>query len=158
MPANDTENNETPAADDRPGELLRAAREREGLSIEQVAEALHLDESIIAALEQNDFETLGAPVYVRGHISKYADLLGLPAEQLAEGIHSDTSGPLVAEALKRSGTMPATINPVLLISMAALILIGLLLAVYVALGAEQPAQPGPSSVTTGSAFGETGFE
>ena len=130
-----------------PGQRLRAAREQAGFTVEQVAERLHLDDAIISALELNQFESLGALVYVRGHIRKYAELLKLPAEELVSAIHNDASAPVVAEALKRSGMIPATINPVLLFGSAALLLIGLLLAVYVAIGAEQPLQLDDSAAT-----------
>lgn len=57
------------------GERLRTAREAQNLSVEQVAAELHLAESQIHALESEQFDTLGAPVFVRGHYRKYADLL-----------------------------------------------------------------------------------
>ena len=158
MSVNESGKNDSPAGlgDDetsaeRPGAALRAAREQAGLPIEHVAEVLHLDVAIITALERNQFESLGAPVYVRGHIRKYATLLGLPAEELASSIHSDAAAPVVADALKRTGLMPAPINPVLLISCAALLLIGLLLAVYVAIGAES-LDPLAATPTTGIVF------
>jgi len=52
--------------------------------VQHVAEELHLDIRVIEALETNRFEALGAPVYARGHLRKYATLLGLsPATVLA---------------------------------------------------------------------------
>jgi cytoskeleton protein RodZ len=60
-----------------PGELLRAQREQRQLSVQQAAEDLHLDVRLVEALESNDFEALGPPVYAKGHLRKYAALLGL---------------------------------------------------------------------------------
>jgi cytoskeleton protein RodZ len=60
------------------GEKLRTARERRGLEIVQVAERLHVDTAIIKALESGQFASLGAPVYARGHLRRYAELLGEP--------------------------------------------------------------------------------
>jgi cytoskeleton protein RodZ len=60
------------------GQLLRTARERLGLSIVQAAERLHVDAAVIEALEEGRFASLGAPVFVRGHLRRYADLLGEP--------------------------------------------------------------------------------
>jgi cytoskeleton protein RodZ len=60
------------------GEKLRAARERRGLEVVQVAERLHVDTAIINSLESGQFGSLGAPVYVRGHLRRYAELLGEP--------------------------------------------------------------------------------
>ncbi len=65
-----------------PGQLLRQAREAQGLAIAQVAAELHLGENQIDALESERFELIGAPVFVRGHLRNYASLLKLDSEQL----------------------------------------------------------------------------
>src|SRR5919108_4070976 len=57
------------------GERLRAGRERAGLSVPAAAEKLHLDNRVIEALEADRFAELGAPVYVRGHLKRYADFV-----------------------------------------------------------------------------------
>lgn len=67
------------AGPDTPGGMLRAERERRGLSVQHAAEEMHLDTRVIEALEANRFEALGAPVYARGHLRKYATILGLSA-------------------------------------------------------------------------------
>jgi cytoskeleton protein RodZ len=64
------------------GERLRAGRERSGLSIAATAEKLHLDAKVIEALEANRFAELGASVYVRGHLRRYADFVGEPGAEL----------------------------------------------------------------------------
>jgi cytoskeleton protein RodZ len=61
---------------------LREERERRGLSRHQVAQDLHVDEQTIEALEAGRFATFGAPVFARGHLRKYATLLGLNADEL----------------------------------------------------------------------------
>jgi len=66
------------------GAQLRAARERAGLSALQAAAKLHLDPRYIEALEDEDFTALGAPVYVRGHLRRYAELVNAPAAALVE--------------------------------------------------------------------------
>jgi cytoskeleton protein RodZ len=63
-----------------PGALLRREREQRGLTVQQVSEELHLDAWLVEALEQNRFLALGAPVYAKGHLRKYAVLLGLSPE------------------------------------------------------------------------------
>jgi cytoskeleton protein RodZ len=65
----------------RIGARLRAAREARGLTTLQAAEKLHVDARILEALEAEDFAALGAAVYVRGHLRRYAELIG---EQYAE--------------------------------------------------------------------------
>jgi cytoskeleton protein RodZ len=64
------------------GERLRAGRERAGLSMAAAAEKLHLDIKVIEALEADRFAELGASVYVRGHLRRYADFVGEPGLEL----------------------------------------------------------------------------
>jgi hypothetical protein len=66
------------------GQRLRQSREARGLSQQQVAEQLHLPLAVIIALEDERFEQLGAPIYVRGHLRSYLRLLELP-QVLIEG-------------------------------------------------------------------------
>jgi cytoskeleton protein RodZ len=66
------------------GARLRGARERSRLTILQAAERLHLDPDILEALEAEKFAALGAPVYVKGHLRHYAELVGEPVEPLLE--------------------------------------------------------------------------
>jgi cytoskeleton protein RodZ len=70
-----------PAAPRSIGERLRAGRERSGLSIAAAAEKLHLDVKVIEALEADRFAELGASVYVRGHLRRYADFVGEPGAE-----------------------------------------------------------------------------
>ena len=66
------------------GARLRDAREKAGLSLAQAAESLHLDPRTLEALEAEDFAALGADVYVRGHLRRYAELIGESPAQLQE--------------------------------------------------------------------------
>lgn len=59
------------------GELLAEARREKQISTLEVAKELHLDEPKVRALERNDFEVLGAPVFAKGHLRKYAQLVGV---------------------------------------------------------------------------------
>jgi cytoskeleton protein RodZ len=77
-----------PAAPRSIGERLRAGRERAGLSVAAAAEKLHLDIKVIEALEADRFAELGASVYVRGHLRRYADFVG---EAGAEMVSSYTA-------------------------------------------------------------------
>lgn len=64
------------------GARLRAARENRGLLVPQAAERLHFDARIVEALEAEDFAALGADVYVRGYLRRYAELLDESPEEL----------------------------------------------------------------------------
>jgi cytoskeleton protein RodZ len=71
-----------------PGQKLHEARMRARLSTEQVAETLNLSIQQIAALEENDFASLPGPTYVRGYLRNYAQLLGLPPQEIIESYAS----------------------------------------------------------------------
>jgi len=75
------------------GARLRSARERSRLTILQAAEKLHVDPDILEALEADDFAALGAPVYVKGHLRHYAELVGEPVEALFELYSQSTRVP-----------------------------------------------------------------
>ena len=64
------------------GARLRAGRESLELTAAQAAERLHFDARAIEALEAENFAALGADVYARGYLRRYAELLGESPEEL----------------------------------------------------------------------------
>ncbi len=64
------------------GERLRNARENAGLSPAQAADKLHCDVQVVHFLEAENVTALGAAVYARGHLRRYADLLRLSTPEL----------------------------------------------------------------------------
>ncbi len=76
------------------GERLRAARDRQGLTLQKISEDLHLDVPVLEAMEENRFRALGAPVYARGHLRKYAGLLGLDVSGVLADYEAAHSGPV----------------------------------------------------------------
>lgn len=60
------------------GQRLRAAREVRGWSSDDVAHRLHVPTSVINDIEAERFDRLGAPIYLRGYLGKYASLVELP--------------------------------------------------------------------------------
>jgi cytoskeleton protein RodZ len=65
-----------------PGARLKAEREQRGMSIEKAAKDMHLDTSVIEALEAGDYQRLGPMVYAKGHLKRYATMLGLPVHEI----------------------------------------------------------------------------
>ena len=66
---------------DSAGMRLARARARLALSVEEVADQLKLDPHTIVALEAGDHRAIGATVFVRGFLRRYAALVGeSPAE------------------------------------------------------------------------------
>ena len=84
------------------GERLAAARRTHEISATDIAKELHLDELKIRALENNDFAVLGAPVFAKGHLRKYAELVGVPADDVLADYYE----------LNRSAGAPPVVGPV----------------------------------------------
>jgi len=81
----DKSDEQTPDAESsapRGGERLAEARREQQISVLEVAKELHLDEPKVRALERNDFEMLGAPVFAKGHLRKYAQLVGVDPDDV----------------------------------------------------------------------------
>src|SRR5579875_910427 len=66
------------------GEEFRSAREARGLSLSEVSEQIHIRSVYLNAIENDDWPSIGAPVYVRGFLRTYARFLGLDAEGAVE--------------------------------------------------------------------------
>jgi cytoskeleton protein RodZ len=76
---------ETPEAEPkgpRCGERLAEARRDKQISVLEIAKELHIDDMKVRALEANDFEKLGAPVFAKGHLRKYSQLVGIDADDV----------------------------------------------------------------------------
>lgn len=64
------------------GEILLAAREGSGLSLESVSLETKIPRKSLEYLETDNFEALPSRVYVRGFLRTYAGLLGLDVQQV----------------------------------------------------------------------------
>lgn len=64
------------------GERLAQTRRARGISVFEIAKELHIDEPKVRALEENRFDELGAPVFAKGHMRKYAELVGVPVDEM----------------------------------------------------------------------------
>ena len=84
------------------GERLAKARREQQITIFEIAKELHLDEPKVRALEQNDFDILGAPVFAKGHLRKYASLVGVNINDVLQDYYN----------LNRSASMPPVVGRV----------------------------------------------
>lgn len=78
------------------GEALRDARQRLGMDVRQVEERTKIRARYIRALENEDWDSLPAPAYVRGFLRTYGRLLGLDGERLADEYRRRTGGEATA--------------------------------------------------------------
>lgn len=70
------------AAPRSPGAMIRDARERAHISLEDLATQMKLARHTLDALERDDFKHLLEPVYIRGYYRKCAKLLALDDKDL----------------------------------------------------------------------------
>ena len=74
------------------GTILREAREQQGYSAAQVAEATHMMVQIVEELEREDFQRIAAPIYGRGFVKLYAEFLGIDPVPLVKEFSEIFSG------------------------------------------------------------------
>jgi flagellar biosynthesis protein FlhG len=68
------------------GEALRAERERLGLGLQAISSRTKIRPSFLAALEEERWDRLPSPVFLRGFLREYAVCLGLPADDVARAL------------------------------------------------------------------------
>jgi cytoskeleton protein RodZ len=64
------------------GEKLRGAREAKSMSVDEIARRLNLEAHVVDGLEQNSYQNLPEPAYVRGYLLAYIRLMELPESLL----------------------------------------------------------------------------
>ena len=67
-----------------PGDRLQAARIGRGWSIEEVANRMYLSGSILQLIEENNFDKIAAPIFVKGYLRAYARILSLSEEDIIQ--------------------------------------------------------------------------
>ena len=108
------------------GQILRDAREAQGITLENAAIRLYLMQRQIEAMETDDFDSLGQLVFARGFVRNYARLLGLAPETLLARMEGAPAEPA---AVSHAAAVPPRswlTSPWLI-----LLLLGLLLVVAV---------------------------
>ena len=140
------------------GQRLRAGRERSGLSVAAAAEKLHLDPKVVESLEADRFNELGASVYVRGHLRRYADFVGeAGAEMVASYQDQNASRPpppdltQVPQAERRSDPRRLK-TPLVGLAAAALLAVGIW---WVLAGSRSSDRAGPRATETAATPVET---
>jgi cytoskeleton protein RodZ len=96
------------------GAYLREIRERQGISIDEIARSTRVLHHYLEVLENDDLASLPAPVFAKGFIRAYCQALGIPAdepirlyEQRASQIRPKAAERVVERAPQRAPERPA---------------------------------------------------
>lgn len=76
-----------------PGQLLQHERERQAISLEDAALALHLRPAVVAGLEQDHYAEIPVATYRRGYLRTYAKYLGMDDKPVLEAYHARYGAP-----------------------------------------------------------------
>ncbi len=95
------------------GQWFAHARMDNQLEQQEVARHLRLNVKVIQAIETDEFQQLGPPVFVRGYLSRYAELLGIPERRILDRYKQlgvDEPPPLRVASGMKSQSGPRTIR------------------------------------------------
>ena len=74
------------------GKTLRTAREAKGLTPGQIAERTHMMIQVVEGLENENFSKIVAPIYGRGFVKLYCEVVGLEPKPLVDAFMEIYSG------------------------------------------------------------------
>ncbi len=119
------------------GQYLKNIREEKKIPVAQVAQELKTSMDIIQAIDNNEYERLPAPIYVKGYLRSYAKYMGLDGEAIVELYKklypTETKQELVLEKQKLPGinfNWQKLFQPKVLIPLCAIPLALILLLVF----------------------------
>jgi cytoskeletal protein RodZ len=114
----------------RVGDKLRATREAQGLTIEEIAGRTRIPKRHLITIESGGYEGLPAPTYSTGFIKSWARQLGLDSQALSDQFRIEMGGVPVekSQSLPYEPADPRRTPP------AGLALLALLIAIMVGLG------------------------
>ena len=82
-----------------PGERLQAARIEKGLSVQDVANRMHLSKNILESIEENNFDEITAPIFVKGYLRAYARIVSLDENEMIQqyiNFYSEADPPITS--------------------------------------------------------------
>jgi cytoskeletal protein RodZ len=88
------------------GDSFRTTRESQGLTLSEAAERTHIRSVYLEAIEAEDWQAIGPPVYVRGFLRCYARFLGLDAEAAVSGYVATAPGATAISPLAQPSVRP----------------------------------------------------
>ena len=116
------------------GESLANKRSEKELSVNQVAREIKIEPLVIEMIENDDFESIGAPVFVKGYLRQYSELVGLDPDLIIEkysAINSiEDSMPIVNDSVDQISKYVLTPKIILITVVVVLISFGVLATVF----------------------------
>ncbi len=96
------------------GQMLRDAREAQGISLAEAEAQTRIRQKFIAAMEAEEWSLLPNDVTTRGFLRKYASYLGLEEEAALQRFQSQPNSavaqPVLESPAERDGRLPADRN------------------------------------------------
>lgn len=74
------------------GEQLRAAREKQGLSLDDIAAQTRIPKRHLESLEKSEWDSLPAPTYTTGFAKSYAGAVGLDRNEIGDQLRAEMGG------------------------------------------------------------------
>ena len=116
------------------GERLASKRSEKELSINQVAREIKIEPHVIEMIENNEFESIGAPVFVKGYLRQYSELVGLDPKLIIEKYNAinsiEDSSPIVNDSVDQISKYVLTPKIILIAIFMILISFGVLVTVF----------------------------
>ena len=116
------------------GERLASKRSEKELSINQVAREIKIEPHVIEMIENNEFESIGAPVFVKGYLRQYSELVGLDPNLIIEKYNAinsiEDSSPIVNDSVDQISKYVLTPKIILIAIFMILISFGVLVTVF----------------------------
>src|SRR3954454_5689115 len=74
------------------GERLRAAREKTGISLEDIAAQSRIPQRHLESIENAEWDNLPAPTYTIGFAKSYASAVGLDRNEIGDQLREEMGG------------------------------------------------------------------
>jgi cytoskeleton protein RodZ len=137
------------------GERLRAAREKTGISLEDIAAQTRIPQRHLESIENAEWDNLPAPTYTVGFAKSYASAVGLDRAEIGDQLREEMGGQRFAasqaeviEAADPARTMPKWL---VISAVIAVILIIIVMTVLNRRSLEQPSEVASNAPATAPA-------
>lgn len=131
------------------GQTLREAREASGMTLDEASARLRLMHRQVEAMEADDFEALGQPVFARGFVRNYARLLGLAPETLLASMEGGPAAPAEVSYAKPPLQRPWFASSwLILLTLVVLVVLAVPVGLYLWLNSEVDEEGGKRHATS----------